>query len=112
MVDKNFYQRLQILKNLRQQLETCNNPYETTIEFFNQIPTSSIGVDPYDQSTWPDPWLLIEENVYCRFLKTLGICYTLQLTERFSNHNFEIHIGIDTEINDLVYKIIIDNESI
>lgn len=112
MVDKNYYQRLKIWQQLRKTLETCTNPIQDVIDFFDRLPTSSIAVDPDKQSTWPSPWLLIEENIYCRFLKTLGICYSLQLTERFSSSNFEIHIGVDEKINDLVYKIIIDTQSI
>lgn len=112
MVDKNYYQRLKIWQNLRQSLEQSKQPYEDAINFFDEIPTASLAVDPYNETTWPNPWLLIEENVYCRFLKLLGICYSLQLTDRFSTRDFEIHIGIDSENNDLVYKIKIDNESI
>jgi len=112
MVDKNYYQRLKIWQNLRLQLENSDQPLEDAIDFFDNIPTENLAVDPYNETTWPNPWLLIEENVYCRFLKILGICYTLQLTDRFSSRDFEIHIGIDSENNDLVYKIQIDNESI
>jgi hypothetical protein len=112
MVNKDYYQRLKIWQSLRHDLEQCENPFVKAIDFFDCLPTESIAVDPYNESTWPDPWLLIKENVYCRFLKTLGICYSLQLTDRFSTSDFEIHIGIDSQNNDLVYKIMIDNDSI
>lgn len=112
MVNKNYYARLKIWKDFRETLEHSDFPYEDAVKFFDCLPTSNIAADPYDDKTWPGPWTLIQENDYCRFTKTLGICYSLQLTERFSHSQFEIHIGIDKEINDLVYTISIDNDSI
>jgi hypothetical protein len=110
MVTKDYYGRLKTWQDLRKQLEKSKDPINQTVEFFNKLPTSSMAVDPYNNKSWPDPWMLIEENVYCRFLKVLGICYTLQLTDRFSTRDFEIHISIDSENHDLVYQIKIDND--
>lgn len=110
MVTKDYYGRLKSWQDLRKQLEKSKDPINQTVEFFNKLPTSSMAVDPYNNKSWPDPWMLIEENVYCRFLKVLGICYTLQLTDRFSTRDFEIHISIDSENHDLVYQIKIDND--
>lgn len=110
MVTKDYYGRLKTWQDLRKQLEKSKDPINQTVEFFDKLPTSSMAVDPYNNESWPDPWMLIEENVYCRFLKVLGICYTLQLTDRFSTRDFEIHIGIDSENQDLIYQIKIDND--
>ena len=110
MVTKDYDGRLKTWQDLRKQLEKSKDPINQTVEFFNKLPTSSMAVDPYNNKSWPDPWMLIEENVYCRFLKVLGICYTLQLTDRFSTRDFEIHISIDSENHDLVYQIKIDND--
>jgi hypothetical protein len=110
MVTKDYYGRLKTWQDLRKQLEKSKDPINQTVEFFDKLPTSSMAVDPYNNDSWPDPWMLIEENVYCRFLKVLGICYTLQLTDRFSTRDFEIHISIDSENHDLVYQIKIDND--
>jgi hypothetical protein len=110
MVTKDYYGRLKTWQDLRKQLEKSKDPINQTVEFFDKLPTSSMAVDPYNNDSWPNPWMLIEENVYCRFLKVLGICYTLQLTDRFSTRDFEIHISIDSENHDLVYQIKIDND--
>ena len=48
-------------------------------------------MDPWDQNTWLGPWQLVEKNLYTEMCITLGICYSLQLTERFSSSDFEIH---------------------
>ena len=30
-----------------------------------------------DQADWPDPWQLLNDNIYCDLARGLGICYTL-----------------------------------
>ena len=35
-----------------------------------------------DQITWPDPWQLLSDNIYCEVARGLGILYTISLLER------------------------------
>ena len=35
-----------------------------------------------DQSSWPDPWQLLSDNVYCELARGLGILYTISLLDR------------------------------
>jgi hypothetical protein len=35
-----------------------------------------------DQNTWPDPWQLLSDDVYCEVARGLGILYTITLLER------------------------------
>ena len=35
-----------------------------------------------DQPTWPDPWQLLSDNVYCDLARALGILYTISLLDR------------------------------
>lgn len=35
-----------------------------------------------DQLTWPDPWQLLSDNVYCDLARSLGILYTISLLDR------------------------------
>jgi hypothetical protein len=35
-----------------------------------------------DQSTWPDPWQLLEDNIFCSVARSLGIMYTVVMIER------------------------------
>ena len=95
MFDKNNDQRLQEWSEFRNTLEASSNPIQDTIDFYSQAPTVSIHTDPWDETTWPTPWELVQENQYCDFCIVLGCCYSLQLTERFSQDQFEIHIVID-----------------
>ena len=34
-----------------------------------------------DLSTWPDPWQLLNENIYCDIARGLGILYTIALAD-------------------------------
>jgi hypothetical protein len=95
MFDKKYEDRLRIWSEFRKSLETSPNPIHDAIEFYKKVPLVNIQVDPYDKSTWLGPWDLIYENKYCEFATVLGIAYSLQLTERFSQSNFEIHICTD-----------------
>ena len=35
-----------------------------------------------DQSTWPDPWQLLSDDVYCDLARALGILYTISMLDR------------------------------
>jgi hypothetical protein len=35
-----------------------------------------------DQKTWPDPWQLLSDNVYCDLARGLGIVYTISMLDR------------------------------
>ena len=35
-----------------------------------------------DNETWPDPWQLLNDNIYCELARGLGILYTITLLDR------------------------------
>jgi len=35
-----------------------------------------------DQATWPDPWQLLSDDIYCELARGLGILYTITLLDR------------------------------
>lgn len=94
----------------RQQLETSNSPLEDVHEYFSKHPTIKVYTDPYDQSTWPTPWELIDENEYCSFNKILAVCYTLQLTTAYQNHQPKIAIAIDNSNKTVYYLLFLDDK--
>ena len=112
MFDQSYMERLKIWHDFRNQLETSENPMEETIEFWNKAPLYAIATDPYDKESWPDPWTMIANNEYCNFLKILAIFYTLQLTDRFSQSRFEIHIVLDEKESNIIYLLFVDNQAI
>ncbi len=96
--------------NFRQQLELSNSPLDDVQAYFDRLPKVKIYTDPYDQSRWPTPWELIDENEYCPFNIILGMCYTLQLTNRFSESNATITISIDKSNKTVYYLLFIDDK--
>jgi hypothetical protein len=110
MFDKNFYGRIEAWRELRDQVETSNNPFDLVKSFWNKAPLVNFATDPYDKSTWPDPWEMILQNEYCDFMKVLASFYTLQLTERFSQSHFEIHIVLDDKESRMKYFLLVDNQ--
>ncbi len=96
---------------LRQRLEWDPNPLETVADFFEKLPKVKIYTDPYDSETWPTPWELIEENEYCPFNLILGICYTIQLTDRFKSCQPKINVAIDN-FNKTVYYLLIIKDKV
>ena len=112
MFDKDYFTRVKLWRNFRIELETSENPLLDVIYFWNNVPISTIAADPYDKETWPDPWELLKENTYCEFTKILAIYYTLQLTDRFSQSSFEIHIVLDQKESTLKYLLFVDNQAI
>ena len=109
MFNLNYEDRLEAWSEFRESLEVSNDPLRDVIKFYGQTPEVSIHTDPWSKDSWPDPWQLILENQYCAFCIVLGQCYSLQLTERFSSSDFEIHIAIDRKKSDTYYMLYVDD---
>lgn len=43
-----------------------------------------------DQAQWPNPWQLLDDNVYCDLARCLGIVYTLLMVESTKSLLIEI----------------------
>jgi hypothetical protein len=112
MFEEQFEKRLQSWHDFRATLETHPDPLQHTIDAYQRVPGVSIHTDPWDQKMWPQPWELISENQYCAFCTVLGMCYSLQLTERFKQELVEIHICIDRKKNETFYLLMIQNRVI
>lgn len=108
MFDKKYEDRLRAWVEFRARLENSDTPIQDTIDFYNRAPLVSISVDPYDETTWLDPWNLLYENTYCDFSIILAMAYTLQLTTRFTGSKFEIHICTNYEVSEVKYLLYID----
>lgn len=108
MFDKTYEVRLQSWSDFRSTLETTDDALQTAIDQYATAPIVSIQTDPWEQDTWPTPWELVLENQYCDFCRLLGICYSLQLTDRFSTSTFEIHIAVDKEKEKTYYLLFVD----
>ena len=96
--------------NFRNELETSISPFEDVLTYYNTKKRCKLRTNPWDQANWPTPWELLEVNKYCDFTLTLASCYTLQLTDRFKDFEFEIHISIDKVNEELLYPLHVDKK--
>ena len=84
MWSRTFAQRLEDWAVLRQQCQDI--PSELALKNINAWWFSSPW-QPYhlhwdDQNTWPDPWQLLDDNIYCSLARGLGILYTITIMNR------------------------------
>jgi len=79
-----FSNRLESWNLLRSQCQSL--PVEQTLININQwwfnVPWRPYYLHWDDQATWPDPWQLLSDDVYCDLARGLGILYTITLLDR------------------------------
>lgn len=84
MWPKTFSARLASWNQLRDQCQTL--PIESALESINAwwfaVPWRPYYLHWDDQSTWPDPWQLLSDDIYCDLARGLGILYTINLLDR------------------------------
>ena len=112
MFDLNETNKLQQWKNFRNSLEVSSTAFEDVAQFWSRAPFVSNYLDPFDSKSWPDPWQLIINNKFDDLGIVLGMCYTLQLTERFKGNKFEIHMSMFQLKKDWRYMLLIDDNTV
>lgn len=112
MFDLNETNKLQQWKNFRNSLEVSSTAFEDVAQFWSRTPFVSNYLDPFDSKSWPDPWQLILNNKFDDLGIVLGMCYTLQLTERFKDNKFEIHMSMSQLKKDWRYVLLIDDDTV
>ena len=79
-----FAARLDSWNQLRQHCQ--NLPIESALTEINRwwfrAPWRPYHLHWDDQLTWPDPWQLLSDNIYCDLARGLGILYTITLLDR------------------------------
>jgi hypothetical protein len=79
-----FAQRLVAWNQLR--TEAADLPTEQALMTINhwwfRAPWTAYHLHWDDRAEWPDPWQLLEDNVYCSLARALGIMYTIVLIDR------------------------------
>jgi hypothetical protein len=68
----------------------------STAELWAQARYTPYHLDVDAPETWPDPWQLIDDNVYCDLAKSLGIIYTMLLTKHKNDLDIELRVYVDT----------------
>lgn len=84
MWHRSFPERLGSWSELRSRVQ--HQPLEQALLSINAWWFESPWV-PYhlhwdDQSSWPDPWQLLDDNIYCSLARGLGILYTIAVINR------------------------------
>jgi len=80
----NFAARLESWNNLRVQ---CHDlPVESALDQINRwwfgTPWRPYYLHWDDNQSWPDPWQLLSDDIYCEVARGLGILYTITLLDR------------------------------
>ncbi len=84
MWPKTFPERLQAWASLREQcahddLETCLTKINS---WWQQTPWCPYHLHWDDRPSWPDPWQLLDDNIFCSLARSLGIMYTIAILDR------------------------------
>lgn len=94
-------ERLREWKAFRNELgkKNLSDAAQSVTVLWSYAPYVTYYLDPdKDNSTapWPDPWTLLYENYYCDLAKSLGMLYTLYLSEH-KPKDIELVISVDSE---------------
>lgn len=94
-------ERLRFWFDFRQQLNllTLNDAIEKTGHLWSYAPFVNRYLCITDIKNWPSPWELIYENTYCDVAKSLGMLYTLHLTNHRPNLEIRIYTDLITKEN-------------
>ena len=96
-----FESRLQAWQTLRQSVSHL--PAARCLEHINQwwfgTPWCSYYLHWDDRDSWPDPWQLLQDNIFCSLARGLGMLYTITLLDREDIKHSEL---VETENDNLV----------
>jgi len=110
--DRHGTQRLTAWKEFRDSLETSDTPLEDVAMLWSQAPFVSPYLNPETPDEWPDPWHLILDLHLDDLAITLGMLYTIKLTQRFKDTSCDIHTSKFETDKHPRYCLIIDNKSV
>jgi hypothetical protein len=97
-----FEDRLQSWQRLRRDLVSV--PKTECLDRVNrwwfQAPWTGYYLHWDDRARWPDPWQLLEDNIFCSLARGLGMLYTITLLDRSDIQDSEL---VETEQDNLVF---------
>lgn len=101
MWPRNFTARLSQWTDLRARVQSL--PADQCLSEINawwfESPWSNFYLHWDDRKTWPDPWQLLHDNIYCSLARGLGILYTVTLLDRDDLNDAEL---VETGADNLV----------
>jgi hypothetical protein len=112
MIELKFEDKVRLWRNLRDELETHPQPFKILNDFLSSLPVSSKKVNAFDPDATIQPWNLIDNSSFTEYEIAQLCAYTLQLTDRFSQSNLEIHISKDIKEDRYVYLVYVDKHTV
>ena len=81
MWPQKFEQRLNSWHEMRAtaQSQAALPALNTINKWWHQSPWSPYYLHWDDLPSWPDPWQLLDDNIYCPVARSLGILYTITI---------------------------------
>lgn len=104
--------RLTAWKQFRSSLETSSRPFADVAEFWSKAPFVNQFLDRQAPKSWPDPWHLILDGKFDDLAICLGMCYTLKLTQRFSDSVYEIHMSMPLQDTSERFFLVVDRSAV
>jgi hypothetical protein len=108
--DKYDTERLAEWKQFRDRLEVSDTPLEDVANLWSLAPFVNPYLNPNNPSEWPDPWHLVLDSRLDDLAITLGMLYTIKLTQRFMASECEIHTSMSTEEKHPMYFLLLDKK--
>ena len=86
--------RLAKWRDFRYQLDSKDLPtaLNETVTYWQHAPFKPYYLNPEELYTWPGPWSLIADNVYCDIAKALAMVYTIYYSEHGPKLDIELRI--------------------
>ena len=101
MWPRTFAERLESWNNLRN--ETVSGDLVSALQKINtwwfRAPWIPYLLHWDDRPTWPDPWQLLDDNLFCGLARGLGIMYTCAMIDR---PDLQDAVLIETDSDNLV----------
>lgn len=109
MFDRYGNERLIAWREFRDKLETSTNPLLDVAIFWAGAPFVNRYLDHSQVELWPNPWKLIIDGRFDDLAITLGMLYTIKLTERFRDVGCDVYQSLQDDKKTL---LIVDNSII
>ena len=105
-------ERLTEWKKFRDSLESCSDPLTRVAELWATAPFVNPYIDPNNPNEWPDPWHLVLDSKLDELAISLGMLYTIKLTQRFMDSNCEIHKSMLPNNLEPSFYLVVDQQHV
>jgi len=102
MWPRSFSQRLASwtqLRNSANHAQSAQEALQAINSWWLDAPWQPYHLHWDDQTDWPDPWQLLDDNIYCSLARGLGILYTIALLDRTDLEDAQL---VETDDDNLV----------